>query len=78
MKVASVRDFKTKATKYLNDPEEVVVTRHGKPIAILTHVKPKSVASALLEMRAILKSSGITKKEMLQALEEARKEVYHR
>ncbi len=76
MKVASVRDFKTKATQYLNDPEEVVVTRHGKPIAVLTHVKSSSVDSLLLELRTILNGAGITKKQALAALEEARKEVY--
>ena len=76
MKVASVRDFKTKATQYLNNDEEVVVTRHGKPIAVLTHVKSNSVGSLLLELRAALKGAGITKKQALAALEEARKEVY--
>lgn len=76
MKVASVRDFKTKATRYLNSEEEVVVTRHGKPIAVLTHVKSNSVDSLLLELRAVLKSAGISKKEALAALEEARQEVY--
>jgi prevent-host-death family protein len=76
MKIASVRDFKTKATQYLNNTEEVVVTRHGKPIAVLTHVKSNSVDSLLLELRAVLKSAGITKKQALAALEEGRKEVY--
>lgn len=76
MKVASVRDFKSKATKYLNDSEEVVVTRHGKPIAVLTHVKSNSVGALLLQMRTIFKNAGISKKEALAALEEARKEIY--
>jgi len=78
MKVASVRDFKNNATQFLNNPEEVVVTRHGKPIALLTHVQPHSPASTLLELRSILKSSGVTKKEMLQMLKDVRKEVYDR
>ncbi|HTC20457.1 MAG TPA: type II toxin-antitoxin system prevent-host-death family antitoxin [bacterium] len=78
MKVASVRDFKTKATQYLNDDEEVVVTRHGKPIALLTHVKPKSAAASLLEMRSILNNAGVSKKELLKMLEDVRKEVYRR
>lgn len=78
MKVASVRDFKTRATQFLNDNEEVVVTRQGKPIAVLTHVKPKSVHATLLQLRAILKDADISKKEALAALEEARKEVYYR
>jgi prevent-host-death family protein len=76
MKVSSIRDFKAKATQYLNNDEEVVVTRHGKPIAVLTHVKSDSVGSLLLQLRTVLKSAGITKKEALAALEEARKEIY--
>jgi|HubBroStandDraft_1064217.scaffolds.fasta_scaffold533147_1 antitoxin (DNA-binding transcriptional repressor) of toxin-antitoxin stability system len=76
MKLTSVRDFKTKATQYLSDPEEIVVTRHGKPIAVLTHVKNDSPGALLLELRGILKRSGVSKKEILSALEEARKEVY--
>lgn len=76
MKVSSIRDFKAKATQYLNNDEEVVVTRHGKPIAVLTHVKSDSVGALLLQLRAVLKSAGITKKEALAALEEARKEIY--
>lgn len=76
MKVASVREFKTKATQYLNDPEEIVVTRHGKPIAVLTHVSSNSAGALLLQLRAVLKEAGITKKEALAALEEARKEIY--
>jgi len=30
MKVASVKEFKDKATQYLKDEEPVIVTRHGK------------------------------------------------
>ncbi len=78
MKVSSIRDFKAKATQYLNSDEEVVVTRHGKPIALLTHVKPQSVESSLLQLRAVLKREHISTKEMLQMLEEVRKEVYYR
>ena len=76
MKLTSVREFKTKATQYLSDPDEVVVTRHGRPIAVLTHVKNNSPGALLLELRGVLKRSGIPKKEMLSILKEARKEVY--
>jgi antitoxin (DNA-binding transcriptional repressor) of toxin-antitoxin stability system len=76
MKMTSVRDFKNKATQYLGNPEEIVVTRHGKPIAVLTHVKNDSPGALLLELRGLLKRSGVSKKEILSALEEARKEVY--
>ena len=76
MKLTSVREFKTKATQYLSESEEVVVTRHGQPIAVLTHVKDDSPAARLLELRGVLRRSGLSKKEMLAALEEARKEAY--
>lgn len=76
MKAVSVHDFKKKATQYLNDPEEVVVTRHGKPIAVLTHVSSNSTGSLLLQLRSLLKGAGINKKEALAALEEAGKEIY--
>ena len=77
MKLASVRDFKTQTTKYLSADEEVVVTRHGKPIAVLTHVKFDSPGALLLGLRTVLKQAGISKKELLRELDEARREVFN-
>ncbi|MBI4178857.1 type II toxin-antitoxin system prevent-host-death family antitoxin [bacterium] len=78
MQTASVREFKIHATKYLGSKEEVVVTRYGKPIAVVTPVEDKSAGSILLELRSVLKDAGVTKKEALKALDNVRREVYGR
>lgn len=78
MQIATVRDFKIRATKYLASKEEVMVTRYGKPIAVVTPVANMSVGAVLLEIRRIFKEAGISKKEALAALESARREVYGR
>jgi len=53
-----------------------VVTRYGKPIAVVTPVVEKSSAELLLSMRQVLDEAGISKKEALKALEEVREEIY--
>ena len=76
MKLATVRDFKTNATQYLGSSEEVVVTRYGKPVAILTPVRPESADAVLLELRGVLQEAKVSKKELLGLLREAQAEVY--
>jgi len=76
MVFASVRDFKIHATKFLSSGEEVVITKHGKPIAVLSPVEKKSTGALLLELRGVLKGSGISKKDALKALDRIREEVY--
>ena len=76
MKIATVRDFKAHATRYLHSREEVYVTRHGKTIAVVSPVQEKSVQSALVEMQRVLQESRLSKKEMLRLLDESRKEIY--
>ena len=71
MKLISVREFKSKVTQYLKGPEEVVVTRHGKPIVVLTHVKNDTPGALLLQLREILKRSGVSKREMLSILNDS-------
>lgn len=78
MQIASVRDFKIHATKYLGSKEEVMVTRYGKPIAVVTPVADKSVGAILLKLRGVLKDAGITKKAAIAVLDEVRREVYGR
>lgn len=78
MTFASVRDFKTNATKYLKGRDPVYITRRGKPVAILTPVRPKSTEAVLIEMERIFAEAGITKKEAAAALDEARRKVYRR
>jgi prevent-host-death family protein len=76
MVFASVREFKTKATKFLRSREEVVITKHGKPIAVLSPVEEKSAGALLLGLRGVLREARISKKEVLNILGEVRKEVY--
>ena len=76
MKTATVREFKINASRYFAGSEDVVVTRRGKPVAVVTPVPTGSVQSLLLEIRSIFKSAGITKRAALAALDSARREVY--
>jgi len=76
MKTATVREFKTNASRFLGGREDVVVTRRGRPVAVVTPVPAGSMRSLLLGIRGILKSAGVTKRDALQALQEARLEVY--
>lgn len=76
MKTATVRDFKMNASRYFGGNDDVVVTRRGRPVALVTPVPTGSIQSILLEMRSILKSAGITRQEALAALEDVRKEIY--
>jgi len=76
MKFAAVRDFKLHATQYLKARDDIYITRRGRPIAVLSPLKAKSPEKAMAEMGRILKEAGISKKEMLSLLEEARDEVY--
>ena len=76
MVFASVREFKTKATKFLSSREEVVITKYGKPIAVLSPVEDRSAGALLLGLRGVLREAGVSKKEILDILRDVRKEVY--
>lgn len=76
MKFAAVRDFKLNATRYLRARDDIYITRRGRPIAVLSPLREKTPEKAMAEMGRILKKAGISKKEMLSLLEEARNEVY--
>lgn len=78
MKIATVRDFKAHAARYLHSKEDVYVTRHGKPIAVVSPVPEKSVQSALIEMQRVFQESQLSKKDLLRLLDESRKEIYGR
>ena len=75
MNFTSVREFKAKASEFLAKREPVVITRYGKPIAVLSPVEEKSAAALLLELREVLEEAGVSKKEALRALDEVRKEI---
>ena len=71
-----VREFKEKLTGVLGKKEEVVVTRHGKPIARVVPVTKGSPENLLLEIGIVLKEAGVTKEEAVRALQAAQKIVH--
>jgi prevent-host-death family protein len=76
LKFVGVREFKGKLTGYLGDGEEVVITRHGKPIARVVPVGKGSPENLLLEIGMVLKEAGVSRDEALRALKAAGKVVY--
>ena len=71
-----VREFKEKLTGYLGKGEEMIVTRHGKPIARVVPVEKGSPEDLLLEIGMVLKDAGVTREQALTALKAASKVVY--
>ena len=76
MKFVGVREFKQDVVKYLNEGNEIVVTKRKKPIARLTPVQEKSAEIILLEIGRVLSEAGVSKREALKALDRARREIY--
>ena len=76
MKFVGVREFKQDVVKYLNEGNEIVVTKHKKPIARLTPVQKDSAESILLEIGRVLAEARISKKDALKALDRARRDIY--
>jgi antitoxin (DNA-binding transcriptional repressor) of toxin-antitoxin stability system len=76
MKFVGVREFKQDVVKYLNEGDEIVVTKRKKPIARLLPVQKNSAEIVLLEIGRVLADAGVSKKEALKALERARREIY--
>lgn len=76
LKFVGVREFKGGLTGYLGKGEEVVVTRHGKPIARVVPVEKGSPENLLLEIGMVLKEAGVSRDEALRALKAAGKVVY--
>ena len=76
VKFVGVREFKEKLTDLLAKKAEVVVTRHGKPIARVVPVRKGSPETLLLEIGMVLKGAGVSKEEALRALRAAQKDVH--
>jgi antitoxin (DNA-binding transcriptional repressor) of toxin-antitoxin stability system len=71
-----LEEYGLKATQFLRANEELVITRYGKPIARLVPETEESISDLIAQMSQIFKEAGITKKQALQALEDARREMY--
>jgi len=76
MKFVGVREFKEDVVKYLNEGNEIVVMKRKRPIARLTPVPQNSSEIILLEIGRVLTEAGVSEKEALKALEQARKKIY--
>ncbi len=76
MKYVGVREFKQDAVKYLNEGCEIVIMKRKKPVARLVPVKEKSAEMVLLEIGRILSEAEISEQEALEALEQARRDIY--
>lgn len=75
-RVINVKEFKAKATKFVNGKDEIVVTKFGKPVALLTPIRSKSPEALMLSMGEILREAGISRKEAQSALERVRRRLY--
>ena len=75
LRFVGVREFKEKLTGYLGRDREIVVTRHGKPIARVVPVEKGSPEDLLLEIGKVLNDAGISKAEALSALTRARRAI---
>jgi prevent-host-death family protein len=76
MKFVGVREFKQDAVRYLNEGDEIVVTKRKKPIARLTPIEENTPEALLLDIGRVLNEAGVTKEEALWALKKARREIY--
>jgi hypothetical protein len=72
----NVKEFSIRTTKYLNSKEDVVVTKYGKPMAIVNKIEKDSIQEVLLELKRLMKEAKISKAELLRTLDEVRKDIY--
>ncbi len=76
MKFVNVKRFAASTTKYINGKDDVVITRYGRPISILSRVDSSSPEELFLSMKEVVNNAGLKKKEVLKALDSIRKEIY--
>jgi antitoxin (DNA-binding transcriptional repressor) of toxin-antitoxin stability system len=76
MKYVGVRELKESFISYLNSGEEIVITKHKKPIARISPIKKNSPEVALLEIGRILAEAGVTEKDAIKTLKQVRRELY--
>jgi len=78
MRLTTEREFKSNPSKFLNGQVDTVVTRRGRPMAMVSPLPRLSVADGITQMGRALRGSSVTKRELLKLLKEARQEVYGR
>jgi prevent-host-death family protein len=62
MKTVGVFDAKTHLSELIDSGEVVTITKHGKPVALLTPVR-QNAADVIVRIRAMRKSGGVTLNE---------------
>jgi prevent-host-death family protein len=62
MKTVGVFDAKTHLSELIESGEVVTITKHGKPVAVLTPVR-QSAVDVVARIRAMRKSGGVTLNE---------------
>lgn len=72
----NVKEFKIRATQFVNGKDEIVVTRFGKPVALLTPIEARSPEALLIAMGGLMREAGISRKQALSALERVRRRLY--
>jgi hypothetical protein len=82
MKMATVREFRDRATKLLKEEEPIIVTRHGKIVgfflpaagdALPLEIKKDLFYTLTSEIRSTMKERGVTEEALLADFEKARK-----
>ncbi len=75
-KTVNVKEFKVKATKFFNGKQEVIVTKYGKPIALVTPIKSKSIEGVMLSIGDLLQQAGLSAQDVAASLSEVRRKIY--
>ena len=75
-RVVNVKQFKNRVTKYLGGVDEVVITRRGKPVALLTPIERNSAEAVLLSIGQIFRESGVSRIDARDALNRVRRRIY--
>ncbi len=82
MKMASVREFRDQATKFLKDSEPIMVTRRGKIVGFFLPASGESIPLEIKkdlfytitqEIRTVMKTHGVREETLLADFETARK-----
>ena len=82
MKMASVREFRDQATKFLKDSEPIMVTRRGKIVGFFLPASGESISldikkdlfyTITQQIRTVMKTHGVREETLLADFEKARK-----
>lgn len=72
-KVVPIREFKNKATQFLRQKEEIIITRRGIPIA---RVEPlDELKGLMIKARLEMEKANITEEEAIEILKKVKREI---